>query len=537
MKRIFTLIILSIISHSVPAQKIIQGFHLPESINSDRKRFFVTNIGLKPDVMAKDGDGFISEITADGKIVDRKFLPKEDVLHAPKGTAVIGRTLYVADIDHVVGFDLDSRERVFTLDMSKDATLVNDLAVINDRTILVSDSFNNQVFTIDIRKKSYKLFARDIPITNGITYNPKTNTVYLASMGADINGQGKVWQRPFKNTVEKFEPLENSPTGVFDGVELLDDSHLLISDWTGIKAQQGRFIIYDLLKKTFTVAPFHCQSPADFYVDKQRRKIFIPATWLNEVQVLDFQTLTESRETSTNQNHLYQFGFADYLLSGNYSGITPISGIKAKGTFGIGAPDNINGEITFEDGKTFLTTSTGQTSEISDTTKLALAVVTEFDKDFEISLSQQEKGQLINSLDEILNDKNGMYAVKITGTFLRVKTRAFPAVTENPAPATASILDRQKFFELENVKGSLIGFKLPSYLGGLNIVGYHFHFLSEDKTKGGHVVDFKVENVEVEVDVLNGFEAELPQTKDFRDYDFGKDMELEIKKVERGVEN
>jgi alpha-acetolactate decarboxylase len=535
MKRIIILIILFSTFNTAFAQKIIRGFSLPESINSDGKSFFVTNIGVKPDVLAKDGDGFISKFTSDGKIIERKFLPKDGILNAPKGTAIIGRILYVADIDEVIGFDLDSRERVFALDMSKEATLVNDIAIVNSNTLLVTDSFHNQVFSIDIKDKSYKLFARDVPITNGITYHSKTNTAYLVSMGANINGQGKLWQTTFKSGIQKFEAVENSPSGVFDGVEMLDDSHLLISDWTGIKAQQGRFLVYDLVNKKSIVASYHCQSPADFYVDKQIGKLFIPATWLNEVQVLDLQILsTRANPQSNNTNKLYQFGFADYLLSGNYNGIVPVGDIKEKGTFGIGAPHRIDGEITFEDGKAFLTNSKGETIEVRDTTKIAFGVVAPFKKDFEIELSQQEKEKIFNTLDDVVNDNNGIYAIRITGTFTKIKTRSFPAVMDDPAPNTASILDRQKFFEFENIKGSLIGFRLPSYLEGMNIAGYHFHFLSEDKTKGGHVVDFAAGNVVVEVDILDGFKVDLPQTKDFRDFEFDDDMVAEIKKVEKG---
>jgi hypothetical protein len=64
------------------SQQVTNGFAMPESITSNGKRFFVSNQGQ--DVFSKDGDGFISEISADGKLVNPKLLPVTGVLNAPK---------------------------------------------------------------------------------------------------------------------------------------------------------------------------------------------------------------------------------------------------------------------------------------------------------------------------------------------------------------------------------------------------------------------------------------------------------------------
>lgn len=92
-----------------PAQavRIIEGFSHPESITADSTgKIFVSNIGAALEPTAKDGDGFITELSADGAVIERFFTPK-GALNAPKGLAAINDVLYVADIDRIVGFNLN----------------------------------------------------------------------------------------------------------------------------------------------------------------------------------------------------------------------------------------------------------------------------------------------------------------------------------------------------------------------------------------------------------------------------------------------
>src|SRR5712675_105758 len=86
------------------AQKTISGFEAPESIIKSGDRLFVSNMGgSKPDPMALDGNGFISELSKDGRIIHEKF--QKSVLNGPKGLAIVKDVVYVADINRVVGFN------------------------------------------------------------------------------------------------------------------------------------------------------------------------------------------------------------------------------------------------------------------------------------------------------------------------------------------------------------------------------------------------------------------------------------------------
>src|SRR5450432_1365757 len=98
------------------AQQTITGFEAPESVVKYRDKLFVSNIGgTSPNPMALDSNGFISELSADGKILQKKF--QKSILNGPKGLAIAGNALYTADINRVVGYDINSGEQVFELNI------------------------------------------------------------------------------------------------------------------------------------------------------------------------------------------------------------------------------------------------------------------------------------------------------------------------------------------------------------------------------------------------------------------------------------
>jgi acetolactate decarboxylase len=66
------------------------------------------------------------------------------------------------------------------------------------------------------------------------------------------------------------------------------------------------------------------------------------------------------------------------------------------------------------------------------------------------------------------------------------------------------------------VEGTLVGFWFPEYVGGVNIPGFHLHFISADETKAGHVLEFEAANLKLEIDQSSGLEFDLPETEAFK---------------------
>jgi acetolactate decarboxylase len=128
--------------------------------------------------------------------------------------------------------------------------------------------------------------------------------------------------------------------------------------------------------------------------------------------------------------------------------------------------------------------------------------------------------------------RNSFYAVKIIGRFKMVKTRSVPAQQKPYRPLT-DIVKTQPVFDLADVTGTMVGFWCPSFVKGVNVPGYHLHFLRADGKKGGHVLDFVVENATMEIDDSREFSLILPDAAAFDRANLEPDRAAELKAVEK----
>jgi acetolactate decarboxylase len=233
---------------------------------------------------------------------------------------------------------------------------------------------------------------------------------------------------------------------------------------------------------------------------------------------------------------LYQFGHADAFVNGVYQGILNLRELQQHGDFGLGAPDQVDGELTMHQGKLYQTTADGKTRRADDQLKMPFAFVTTFNPDKIIHLEWSGNLQaLYEKLRGLLSNLNGMYAIRLSGDFSTISTRAFPPFKKGDHTPLAEVLDRQQIFRVNNIPGTLIGFYLPGYLAGTNIAGFHFHFLSADLTKGGHLLELQYKGtLQVELAQLDDFLLEMPKAGSFLDFPFNKANKADLEKVEKG---
>jgi acetolactate decarboxylase len=85
-----------------------------------------------------------------------------------------------------------------------------------------------------------------------------------------------------------------------------------------------------------------------------------------------------------------------------------------------------------------------------------------------------------------------------------------PKQTE-PYPTLAEVIENQTIFKLNNVTGTAVGFRLPSYMDEINVSGYHLHFITDDENSGGHVLECIVRNATIEIDYTYDYELVLPE--------------------------
>jgi len=203
------------------------------------------------------------------------------------------------------------------------------------------------------------------------------------------------------------------------------------------------------------------------------------------------------------------------------------------GDFGVGTLDALDGEMVVLDHDFYQIKPDGKVRFLKDKDTSPFATVTFFDARQALALPKAMDYQsLLAFLDEKLSSENLIYAIKIEGRFSSLKVRS-AARQEKPFPMLTEAIKEQKVFELKDQEGTLVGFRFPSYIGGINVPGYHFHFLSCDKTLGGHVQGLQVESASIRIDESHAFSMELPKSEDFLKFRFEADAKEAIQRIEK----
>ncbi|WP_067699130.1 SMP-30/gluconolactonase/LRE family protein [Nocardia jejuensis] len=267
----------------------LEGFSSPESVVFAGDRWFISNIGAKQEPTAKDGDGFLTELSSVGTLTARKAVPRQGdpALNAPKGMAYTANRLFVADIDRVVGYDVDSGAQVFEAPLGGDQpALLNDITLADPRTLLVTDSLRGAVYRMDLETKKFDPVATGIPGANGIALESSGKTAYVAASGTDFKG-GDLWRLDL--TQNPVVPQRvGAVHGVLDGIAVLANGELVISDWAGSGSTPGTVTVHrpDGSEVAKVSLPENLHGPADFTVDPAGRNLWIPAMPDNRVLVV-----------------------------------------------------------------------------------------------------------------------------------------------------------------------------------------------------------------------------------------------------------
>lgn len=229
---------------------------------------------------------------------------------------------------------------------------------------------------------------------------------------------------------------------------------------------------------------------------------------------------------------LFQTSTIDTLLDGNYEGDVSFEELGAHGDFGLGTLDGLDGEMIGLDGAFYQVKADGQAYEIDRQAKTPFAVVTFFEPGPPRPLTTPMDYPLLRTyLDEIIGDVATVHAVRLDGLFSYVRTRSVPR-QHKPYPLLVEVVKHQPIFEFRNVRGSLVGFRFPDYVQGLNVSGYHLHFITEDRSAGGHLLECQTARVELSVDHESDLRLELPAGVSGAMPDLGASKKDLLKRIE-----
>jgi len=274
---------------TVAATKVVavEGFLTPESVLHDTAQdiYFVSNINGSP--TAKDNNGFISRLRPDGAVENLKFIEggKNGVtLNAPKGLALLGDTLWVADIDAVRAFNAKTGVPLDSVSLSTlGAVFLNDIAATPTGALYITDTgirFDDvgavlhpgpdRLFRVGPdRQVTVAVRGDTLGRPNGIVLDPVGKRFIIVEFG------GK--------SVLAWKPGDKAPAviakgpGGFDGV-VIAGGKILVSSWsdsTVASYETGQEV------KIITGVP----SPADIGYDAKRNRVLIPVFTGNRVEV------------------------------------------------------------------------------------------------------------------------------------------------------------------------------------------------------------------------------------------------------------
>ena len=232
------------------------------------------------------------------------------------------------------------------------------------------------------------------------------------------------------------------------------------------------------------------------------------------------------------QHTLFQVSTSGALVQGIYERAVSSSFLLNYGDFGLGTFENLDGEMVVLDGAIYQVRSDGEVLNITDDVGTPFAVVTRFiadeDQTIESALSFEE---ITTICDRYRDSDNLFYAFRIDGHFAHIHNRAMKATLDGLPLAKAAAI--QPEFEFTDVEGTLVGIWAPQFSSALNIAGYHFHFISQDRTKGGHLLECSGKNLRVLVDRLNDFHLSLPESEEFLQADLTKDTSKDLAYAEQ----
>ncbi len=229
---------------------------------------------------------------------------------------------------------------------------------------------------------------------------------------------------------------------------------------------------------------------------------------------------------------LYLCAPVNALIEGIYEEKLPIAGILEHGDFGLGTFDNLDGEMVILDGLVYRISGDGRVEKVSAEEKTPFACVTRYTPLSHDGLDEEMAYDgFLEWLQRLLPSPNLCYAIRVEGLFSRVRVRSVPR-QDNYRPLVEVTKD-QPVFEFGEIHGTLAGFYTPSFMGSVNVPGLHLHFLSDDRTRGGHLLECVPRNVRAGVQILASIEVSLPMSFEYLTCDFLRDVKRDIEKAEK----
>src|SRR4051794_34903791 len=231
---------------------------------------------------------------------------------------------------------------------------------------------------------------------------------------------------------------------------------------------------------------------------------------------------------------LFQASTIGALLDGAFDGDLTFAELAEHGDLGLGTLNGLDGEMIALDGEFFRADVDGRIQRVPPDARTPFAVVTRFEAEVDERLEGElSHDELLARLDALVPTATSSCAIRLDGRFELVRARSVPAQSPPYRPLT-EVVAEQHVFELRDVAGTMLGFRFPDYVEGIEVSGYHLHFISEDRSRGGHVLGSRCSQaLRARLDPSSELHVELPPGVELADPGLASATHDAVEQVER----
>jgi acetolactate decarboxylase len=255
--------------------------------------------------------------------------------------------------------------------------------------------------------------------------------------------------------------------------------------------------------------------------------------WIRSLHVESMRRADLHREREPHV--LFQASTIGALLEGAFEGDLSFSELAEHGNLGLGTLNHLDGEMVAIDGAFFRADIDGNLNQVRPDERTPFAVVTDFEPEVEQVLEGGvlSHEELLARIDGLVPAEASTCAIRLDGRFELVRARSVPR-QEPPYRPLTEVVAEQHVFELEDVEGTMVGFRFPAYVEGIEVGGYHLHFVDAERRRGGHVLDSRASGLRVRLDPSDDLHVELPPAVELEDPDLAAETHAAVAAVERG---
>ena len=238
------------------------------------------------------------------------------------------------------------------------------------------------------------------------------------------------------------------------------------------------------------------------------------------------------------ESKMFQVSTLQALALGYSRSVITVEELLTHGDSGLGTYEDVNGEMIMAGGRCFRAREDGTVEEAPPDAGVPFCAVSFLQgrRTFDID-GIESIGKLKQLLDVKIEEEfglNSMHMVRIDGFFERVCARSESGRRTDHITLKDMLQDNQRDFFFDKVDGTLVGVYYPDYMDGINAPGWHLHFLTADRTRGGHVFDLSLRAGQAQLDKISRIEIQLPYSPAFDTYSLKNASQEEIRQVEQG---